>query len=151
MGTMRTLLMILSIVAFAACGGGDKKDAQEPASGGGGDEVGEANEDGSSGDEMIPMEKMDEVNRTFERKQMQISRCFVAGVDAGEIEKNEKGSVTVGAVITPEGKAKNVRIVETNFKSPALEACVRETVSGWVFTTLPKEFETSYRYRLERF
>ena len=95
--------------------------------------------------------EMDEVNRTFERKQMQISRCFVVGVDAGEIEKNDKGSVTVGAVITPEGKAKNVRVVETTFKSPALETCVRETVSGWVFTTPPKDFETSYRYRLERF
>ena len=83
--------------------GGDKKDTTEPT-GGGTTEPTDDGEDGSSGGDMIPMEKMDEVNRTFERKQMQISRCFVAGVDAGEIEKNDKGAVTVGAVITPEGK-----------------------------------------------
>ncbi|MBT8492625.1 MAG: AgmX/PglI C-terminal domain-containing protein [Deltaproteobacteria bacterium] len=145
---MRSLLTVVLAFVLVACSGGEKE-AQEPA--GGGEVTDEPTEDGSSEEEMIPVEKFDEIKRTFERKQIQVSRCFVAGVEAGEIQKNDKGTVTVGAVITPEGKAQNVRIVETTFKSPTLEKCVKETVAGWVFTTLPRELEYSYQYRLERF
>ena len=143
---MRKWLMVLA--AMAACGGGEKA-AEEPV-----EPVAdvESDEGDDSGDEgMIPAEKFDEIKRTFERKQTQVSRCFVAGVDAGEIQKTDKGAVTIGATITKAGKASNIRVIETTFKSPAMEQCIKDKVAGWVFTTLPQELDYSYQYRLERF
>lgn len=138
--------LIMMALAAAGCGGGETK-AEVPTP------VGSEPDDNSvdEGGELIPPEKFDEIKRTFERKQSQISRCFVIGVDAGEIDKTEKGLVTVSTTITQSGKTKDVRIVETSFKSPALEQCVKDYVGRWLFTTLPKELEYSYQYRLERF
>ena len=144
---MRALWMILVLAGAFACGGSEAKPTG-PVAGQGADE---ADDQGSGDEAMIPPEKFDEIKRTFDRKQIQISRCFVSGVDAGEIEKSEKGVVTVGTVITTSGKASKVRVVETSFKSATLEKCVKETVEGWQFTTLPRELEYSYQYRLERF
>jgi len=138
------------MAALAACGGG-QKGSTEPSEDSSSGEVaaGDGNEDSESG--MIPPEKFDEIKRTFERKQSQVSRCFVAGVDAGEIDKSDKGTVTIGATITQAGKASNVRILETTFKSSAMEQCIKDKVMSWVFTTLPQSLDYSYQYRLERF
>lgn len=135
------------LAGVIACGGAEKTPA-EPAPDDGGDDAAEVTD---TGDQMIPAEKFDEINRTFERKQTQVSRCFVAGVDAGEVQKTDRGMVTVTTTITPAGKATNVRIVENTFKSPALESCVKDLVSRWLFTTLPRNLDYSYQYRLERF
>lgn len=135
--------LIVSVL-LTACGGSEKA-AEEPVV----EDGAEAEEAGE--DNMIPPEKFDEIKRTFERKQTHVSRCFVVGVEAGEIDKSEKGAVTIGTTITTAGKATNVRVVETTFKSPALEQCIKEKVSGWLFTTLPQDLDYSYQYRLERF
>jgi len=144
---MRTTLLIAIFFAFAC--GGDGKDAEEPTTGPAVDTSEGGDEDPEEG--MIPVEKFDEIKRTFERKQSQVSRCFVVGVEAGEIEKTAAGVVTVSATITKSGKATNVRIVESSFNSAALKQCVKDYVGRWLFTTLPKDLEYSYQYRLQRF
>jgi len=141
---------IVVMAALAACGGGQKGSSEPSDTSGGGDQVASSGSDDSEAG-MIPPEKFDEIKRTFERKQSQVSRCFVVGVDAGEIDKSDKGTVTIGATITQAGKATNVRILETNFKSSAMEQCIKEKVASWVFTTLPQSLDYSYQYRLERF
>jgi hypothetical protein len=79
-----------------------------------------------------------------------VSRCHVEGVAAGEVERTEKGHVTVGLTINRDGSASDVRVMETSFKSTKVGECVVRLVRGWTFTTLPKTLETSHTYVLDR-
>jgi hypothetical protein len=99
---------------------------------------------------IIPEEKYEEIKKTFERKTGTVSRCYVEGFDAGEVEKSEKGHVTVGLTIQPSGIPSDVRVLETSFKSGKVGDCVVRMVSGWKFPTLPKPLETSHIYVLDR-
>ena len=74
---MMRLIWISAALAAAACGGGQQMaEAPDPVLEG---------DSGAEGDVLIPPEKFDEINRTFERKRNHVSRCFVVGVDAGEV------------------------------------------------------------------
>ncbi|HLU68189.1 MAG TPA: AgmX/PglI C-terminal domain-containing protein [Kofleriaceae bacterium] len=140
-------------VALAACGG---------AGGGGGDPVVEpgpcpecsepddTGPDDSADGTLIPEEKYEEIRKTFERKTGTVSRCYVEGFEKGEVEKTEKGYVTVGLVIGEDGRPSDVRVLDTSFRSGAVGDCVVRMVSGWTFTTLPKPLETSHTYVLDR-
>ncbi|HEY8141830.1 MAG TPA: AgmX/PglI C-terminal domain-containing protein [Kofleriaceae bacterium] len=138
------------LVAAAACGGstGGGEDTVEPA----------PCPECSTGDKgsgevdstIIPEEKYEEIKKTFQRKTGTISRCYVEGFEAGEVEKSEKGHVTVGLTIQPDGSPSDVRVLETSFKSQKVGDCVVRMVSGWKFTTLPKSLDTSHTYVLDR-
>ncbi|HTE56175.1 MAG TPA: AgmX/PglI C-terminal domain-containing protein [Kofleriaceae bacterium] len=128
-------------LALVGCGGGQQQ--AEPA--------GEpALERGQIGDQLIPDEKYDEIKATFDRKATSVSRCYVEGVEAGEVDRSDKGHVTVGLTINPDGSPSDVRVMESSFKSSKVGDCVVRHVSGWTFTTLPKSLETSHTYVLDR-
>jgi hypothetical protein len=130
-------------VAAGGCGGGQTAAPTTPAdqSAGGG---------GSSEDELIPEEKYEEIKATFARKTGSVSRCHVEGVQSGDVERSEKGHVTVALIVNRDGSASNVRVMETSFKSSKVGDCVVRMVSGWTFTTLPRPLETSHTYVLDR-
>lgn len=142
---------LFGLLVAAACGG---------SSGGGEDTVEPApcpecstGDDSSSGEvdsTIIPEEKYEEIKKTFERKTGTVSRCYVEGFEAGEVEKSEKGHVTVGLTIQPDGSASDVRVLETSFKSQKVGECMVRMVNGWKFPTLPKSLETSHTYVLDR-
>lgn len=135
-------MMILALAI--GCGGGDKK-VSEP-------EPSPAAEDDSAdtGPEMVAPEIHESIRRTFERKSAIVGRCFVAGLDAGEIKKTDRVIVTLDATITPAGQATEVAVREASKRSPALEACIIEMVEGWSFAEPPRPVKTSFNYVLER-
>ena len=141
---------LIGLVVAAACGGssGGGEDTVEPAPcpecSTGGDTPSDVDST------IIPEEKYEEIKKTFERKTATISRCYVEGFEAGEVEKSEKGHVTVGLTIQPDGSPSDVKVMESSFKSDKVGACVVRMVSGWKFTTLPKSLETSHTYVLDR-
>ena len=136
-----TAVTLVTLAALAACGGGQK--ATEPAGGGDAAAAGHA-------DPLIPEEKYDEIEATFAGKVGTVSRCYVEGVESGDVDRSEKGHVTVGLTINPDGSARDVRVMESSFKSKKVGECVVRLVSGWTFTTLPRPLETSHTYVLDR-
>ena len=147
----RTMVaMALATALGAACGGqeGAREDVVEPAPcpecGGG--EGGGATVD----DTVIPDEKYEEIRHEFEAKTQTVARCYVDGFDAGEVEKTQKGAITVSLTINTAGKPENVHIEKSSFNSEAVGSCVVRLVSGWTFPTLPKRLDTSHTYVLDR-
>ncbi len=132
--------LVLGLAAALGCGGGQAEPAApaEPVAG------------GQPDDALIPEEKYDEIEGTFARKAAMVSRCHVEGVEAGDVERTEKGHVTVGLTIQPDGSPANVRVMESSFKSANVGDCVVRHVSSWSFPTLPKPLETSHTYVLDR-
>lgn len=149
---MSTRQWLLGVVLAAACGGssgGGGEDTVEPAPC---PECTSGNEDQPSevDSTIIPEEKYEEIKKTFERKTGTVKRCYVEGFEAGEVEKAEKGHVTVGLTIQPDGSASDVKVMESSFKSDKVGECIVRMVSGWSFPTLPKSLDTSHTYVLDR-
>lgn len=134
------LVIGLGLTAALGCGGGQT----EPAA------PGQPVADSQSDDTLIPEEKYDEIKATFDRKMGMVSRCHVEGVESGDVDRSEKGHVTVGLTIQPDGSPTDVRVMESSFKSAKVGDCVVRQVSGWTFSTLPKPLETSHTYVLDR-
>src|SRR3954452_7937464 len=101
-----------------ACGGGDNHAATTPppSSGGAAAPAGD--------DAMVPPEKMDEINRSLDRKRPIMSHCLAIAVDNKELPKNSAGKLTVELVIAPGGKASSVKIVRASLESKTLADCV---------------------------
>jgi len=151
--TMSTRKWLLGVVlAATACGGssaGGGEDTVQPAPC---PECTSGNEDQASDVDstIIPEEKYEEIKKTFEAKTGIVSRCYVEGFEAGEVEKSEKGHVTVGLTIQPDGSTADVKVLQSSFKSQKVGDCMVRMVSGWKFPTLPKSLETSHTYVLDR-
>ena len=97
----------------------------------------------------VPPEKMDEINRNLERKRPIMSHCLALAVDAKELPKNSSGKLTIEIVISPGGKADNVKVVRATLASKTLDECVINHVKDIQFPDLPKPYETSYTYGFE--
>jgi len=102
----------------------------------------------SSGDDMVPLEKMDEINRSLERKRQIMAHCLATAVDNKELPKNARGKVTVEIVIAG-GRATSVKVVRASLESRTLSECVISHVKEIQFPELPKPYETSYTYGFE--
>ena len=131
-------------VLRAACGG--KQTADTAPSGGtaaAGASGAQANED------FVPPEKMDEINRSLDRKRNIVSRCPAIAVDNKELPRNSSGKITLEIVIAPGGKAESVKVVRATLESKTLSDCVIHHVQDIQFPQLPKPYETSYTYGFE--
>ena len=148
---MKRTMVAFALAAAIGCGGqeGAREDVVEPAPcpecGGG-----EGGGGGAVDDTMITEEQYEQIKQEFEAKTQTVARCYVEGFDAGEVEKTQKGAVTVSLTINTAGKPENVRIEKSSFNSEAVGACVVRLVSGWTFPALPKRLETSHTYVLDR-
>jgi hypothetical protein len=135
--------VVAAALLVAGCGG---KHADTTPSGGGGNE-GEpsAHQDTN----MVPPEKMDEINKTLDRKRPIMSHCLAVAVDNKELPKNSSGKVTIEIVIAPGGKVETVKIIRATLTSKTLDECVLGHVREIQFPDLPKPYETSYTYGFE--
>ena len=141
----RRALGALAMALVAGCGGkhgGDTTPAAGAAS------AGEPAARPGDGDIVSP-DKMDEINRSLERKRQIMSHCLAIAVDNKELPKNSAGKVTLEIVIGPDGKASSVKVVRATLESKTLTDCVIGHVKEIQFPELAKPYETSYTYGFE--
>ncbi|TMQ22108.1 MAG: AgmX/PglI C-terminal domain-containing protein [Deltaproteobacteria bacterium] len=138
-----TLVLIAGLAV--GCGGGKQADTTPT---GGGAEA-EPVRGGGGGGGMVAPEKMDEVERSLDRKAVMISRCLSVAVDNKELPKNAQGKVTLEIVISPAGRAESVKIVRAQLDSKSLHDCIIRRVQEIQFPELPRKYETSHTYGFE--
>lgn len=141
---MITSIRLMMIASLAlGCGGGRQADTT-PAGG-----AGERAETPAASGDMVSPEKIDEINRSLQRKRPVMSRCLAIAVDNKELPRNAAGKVTVEIVIAPSGTAESVKIVRATLESKMLSDCVISRVKEIPFPQLPRSFETSFTYGFE--
>jgi TonB family protein len=150
MGTSKTMLaiaLIAGVAAGAACGG-KSKGATPPSDVG----DGEAAVDGDdSNPNMVPPERMDEIKALLDRKRTTIARCLPDAIDAGKAEKNARGRVTLEFVISPQGRATDIKVAQATLGSTAVQDCTKAHVATIEFGALPQPLEFSYTYSFEAY
>jgi len=142
-----TMKKILLLAVLVACGG-HKSQPQDPS----GPSVMGVQDTGDPSDHsgnMVPPEKMDEIQNDLKRKQQIISRCLANAVEAGEAKKNTHGKVTVELVVSMSGKAENVKVLKTDFQAASIGDCVVHHVQEIEFPQIPKQYPTSFTYAME--
>jgi hypothetical protein len=142
---MTNKLLVLVVLAFA-CGGKNKGDANEGGS---------IDPNATSGDptdrsgNMVPAEKMDEINQLLQRKQMIVSRCLANAVEAGEAPKGTHGKITYEISIAPNGHTTKVEVIKSSIEVKSVQGCVKRHIEEIQFPTLPKQYDTSWTYAME--
>jgi hypothetical protein len=137
----------LLLAVLVACGG-HKSTPQDPS----GPSVMGVQDQGDPTDRsgnMIPPEKMDEIQNDLKRKQQIISHCLSEAVEAGDAKKNTHGKVVVELVVSTSGKAENVKVVKSDFTAQSINDCTKKHVEGIEFPQIPKQYETSFTYAME--
>jgi hypothetical protein len=137
----------LLLAVLVACGG-HKSQPQDPT----GPSVLGVQDQGDPSDHsgnMIPPEKMDEIQQDLKRKEMIISRCLADAVEAGDAKKNTHGKVVVELVVAPSGKAQNVKVVKSDFTAQSVNECTIKHVQDIEFPQIPRKYETSYTFAME--
>lgn len=128
------------VFVLAACGGGDRPAATTPPP---------AQPAATDSADFVPPEKMDEINRSLERKRPIMSHCLAIAVDNKELPKSSRGKVTLEIIIAPGGRAETVKIIKASLESKTLADCIIKHVQEIQFPELPKPYETSYTYGFE--
>jgi hypothetical protein len=137
----QVLCAVVALGLVAGCGGGKQADTTPSGGTGGGGEA-------VRGDEQVPPEKMDEINRNLDRKRPIMSHCLAIAVDNKELPKNSAGKITLEIVIAG-GRAETVKVVRSTLESQTLKGCVIRHVQEIAFPELPRPYETSYTYGFE--
>jgi hypothetical protein len=141
---MRNLVVVIAILV-AACGGKKSGGTTTPDPGGG--EVEPSG--GNTTSTMIPSEKIDEIQRLFERRGQTVSRCLTFAINNKELPKSAKGRVTLGVTISTSGKAESIKVLKASIDSQSLNDCVVGRVKEIQFPEIPKPYETTYTYSFE--
>jgi hypothetical protein len=133
----------------AGCGGGKGAGPSEPTAADlaieGADHAPAKDESG----DMAGPEAMDQIKRALDRKRGAVARCLAPVVDSKDLPKNSHGKMTLAFVISPQGKAGDIKVVHTDLESKALVDCVLGQVGQIEFPTLPKPLDWSYTYAFE--
>ena len=140
---MRVMSMVL-VIAALGCGGGKKENTTPTDDGDGGGGGG-----GGGGDAMVPPEKMDEIQVRLDRKRPVAARCLSDAVTHGKAPKNSRGKIALAFVVSPEGKAKDVKITNSSLDNDEVEQCVVSKVYEISFPELPRPLEWSYTFSIE--
>jgi len=142
-----TMKKILLVAVLVGCGG-HKSQPQDPngPSVMGVQDTGDPNDHSGN---MVPPEKMDEIQNDLKRKQQIISRCLANAVEAGDVKKNTHGKVAVELVVSTSGQAQNVKVIKTDFQAASVNDCVKKHVESIEFPQIPKQYPTSYTYAME--
>src|ERR1051326_5902850 len=137
----------LFIAVLVACGGGSKKEQTTPTGGGDGDTSPPPSGGGDGA--MVPAEKMDEIKIVLDRKRNIVSRCLAIAVDNRELPKSTHGKITLEFMISPAGKAQDIKIIKADFESKSVQDCVIRHVTDAQFPDLPKPVPWSYSFAFE--
>ncbi len=132
------------LLVLLAVGCGPKGQAPGGGATGGGDSSEEAQK-------LVPPETMDGIRMVFERKTAIVSRCYADAISAGEVKTGDRGYITVGASVEPDGKARGASILETDLNSKVLHSCVIARVESWDFPKPPVVYQTSHTYRFQEY
>ncbi|MBS1117841.1 MAG: hypothetical protein H6Q90_69 [Deltaproteobacteria bacterium] len=139
------LIVAMSVLVgnFVACGGKKHGEPTTPDQGDG------QTSTAASDPTMVTADQMDDIQRMFVRKANAVSRCLSVAIDSKDLPKNSRGKVTLGVVISPNGKANDVKVIKATLESKALNECVMEKVKEIQFPEIPKSYETTYTYAFE--
>jgi hypothetical protein len=142
-----TMKKILLLAVLVACGG-HKSQPQDPSGPSvmGVQDTGDPNDHSGN---MIPPEKMDEIQNDLKRKEMIISRCLADAVEAGDAKKNTHGKVVVELTVSTSGKAQNVKVMKSDFQAKSINDCTVKHVEDIEFPQIPKQYPTSFTYSME--
>ena len=146
----KQLITMFLVGALAACGGtsggADSSESTTPL-------LDRSNQgpinDSDSADDMVPPEKMEEINKLLSRKQGIMSRCYADAVERGEAGKNSRGRMSVEILISPAGKAETVTVARSSFDATGVTPCVVGHIKSIQFPELPRPFPTSFTYAFE--
>jgi hypothetical protein len=127
--------------ALGACGGGKASGETTPS-------TGEATPSDSNGT-VVSSETMDDVRRALDRKRNVVARCLTPAIDAGELPKNARGRMTLELVITPGGKATDIKVIKTSIDSKTVADCVIARVGEIEFPAVAEPLPWSYTYGFE--
>jgi hypothetical protein len=133
------------LVGMFACGGGGKKQVNEPT----GDDTSTGDGDSGGGDVMVSPEKMDEINTRLDRRRNAVARCLTDAQIAGNAPKVAHGKMTVEFVVSPAGKAENIKIAKSTMDNGVVQNCVIQKVGETAFPELPKSLEWSYTFSFQ--
>ena len=142
----RTKKLLLLVVLAAACGHKNKNDAEE---GGSIDPNATTGDPTDRSGNMVPPEKMDEVNQLLQRKQMIVSRCLANAVEAGEAPKGTHGKITYEISIGTDGRTTKVEVIKSSIEAKSVQGCVKRHIEEIQFPTMPKQYDTSWTYAME--
>ena len=142
MGFLATVTMA---VLAAACGGHKQADTTPDTTNTNTDETPPPDESGN----MIPPEKMDEVNNELKRKEMIISRCLADAMEAGEVPRGTHGHIRFEIKIGTDGHATDVHVDKTDLQAKDVIECAKKHITDIAFPTLPHAYETSFLYAME--
>jgi hypothetical protein len=101
------------------------------------------------GGDIIPPEKMDEVQTDLGRRQMIVSRCLATAMEANEVKRGTHGHITFEIRIGTGGSAESVKVIKSDIDAKSVLDCATKHVQDTGFPTLPKAYETSYTYAME--
>jgi hypothetical protein len=98
--------------------------------------------------QMIPPEKMDEIQRNLARKQMIVSHCLATAMENKEVPRGAHGKIALEIVISS-GKASSVKVIRSDIDAQSVKECVVKHVQQTEFPNVGSHFETSYTYAME--
>lgn len=146
-GTSLVLSGVLGgALVVAACGGKQQPSSTTDEVASGDDAEGEAE---PASDDMVPPEKLDEIQRALGAKRTAAARCLSDAVLAGKADRNARGKVTLQFVIGRDGKARKLQIVKSTVQNEEVERCVVAKVEEIDFGQLSADLDWSYSYAFE--
>lgn len=129
----------LLLTLMVACGGHKARDTTpDPARPSG----------GANGD-IIPPEKMDEVEQNLKRRSTQVSHCLARAIGDGEVTRGTKGRITFAIRIGTDGHATSVSVIKSEVEAQTVIDCATKLVKDTSFPTLPRAYDTSFTYGLD--
>ncbi|HEY1554907.1 MAG TPA: hypothetical protein VGF94_08740 [Kofleriaceae bacterium] len=140
--------VLLAAALLVACGGKQQTNDTQPT----GPTVVGMGDSGDSTDRsgnMIPPDKMDEVQQDLGRRREMISRCLATAMDNREVKRGTHGKVTFEIVIGASGHTQSVRVDKTDIPDKGVIDCATKLVEDTAFPELPHKYETSYTYAME--
>lgn len=143
-GVWVTAFVAAGAMAYAACSGSDQPDVEEP----GKPTIEMAIPDDDDGPEPVEVsaDKIDEIQRYFERKNRFLNTCFTNAITAGEISKRGSARIAVTVVITTAGKVRSPKVTKMEPESDTLSSCIFEKMTRWKLPTLVKDFPYSHTF-----
>jgi hypothetical protein len=142
MGSMAT---VITVVVAAACGGHKQADTTPDTP----NPNTTDNQPPDEGGNMIPPEKMDEVQQDLKRKEMIVSHCLASAMEAGEVPRGTHGHVRFEIKIGTDGHATDVSVDKTDLQAKSVVDCAKKHVMDISFPELPHPYETSYLFAME--
>jgi hypothetical protein len=138
---MKNVLFLAALL----CGCHHKQADTEPS----GPTVDNTPHSSGGGGEIIPPEKMDEVQTDLGRREMIISRCLATAMENQEVPHGTHGHITFEIRVGTSGSAESVKVAKTDIQAKSVLDCATKHVQDTGFPTLPKAYETSYTYAME--